>query len=208
MVDPVHDRTGPWVVVGLGNPGASYADTRHNVGHRVVDLLAERIGGRWRRHKSGRADSVEGRFGPPGAGPAPRVVLVKARAYMNESGGPIAAVAAYVGADPEHVIAVHDELDLPFGDVRAKLGGGTAGHNGLRSLQRALGTPDFLRVRLGIGRPPGRRDPADHVLSPYGSAERRELGGQIETAADVAESIVLRGLVITQSDFHRPQKTT
>jgi len=198
----VSGSTDPWLVVGLGNPGPSYALTRHNVGYLVADLLAERVGGSWRRHRSGRADTIEGRLGPPGSDPSPRVVLARPRTYMNESGGAVAAVASYAGVAPDHVIAVHDELDLPFGEVRAKFGGGTGGHNGLRSVQRSLGTADFCRVRVGIGRPPGRQDPADFVLSAYTAAERREVATQAVLAADVAESVILRGLNVTQSDFH------
>ncbi len=200
--------TDAWLVVGLGNPGPSYAATRHNVGYLVADALAERVGGSWRRHRSGRADTVEGRLGTPGSDPSPRVVLARPRTYMNESGAPVAAVASYAGVPPERVIAVHDELDLPFGEVRAKFGGGAGGHNGVRSVLRALGTGDFVRVRLGIGRPPGRQDPADFVLSAYTAAERSEVAVQAVVAADVVESIILRGLTITQSDFHRPSKTT
>jgi PTH1 family peptidyl-tRNA hydrolase len=204
----VSGSTDPWLVVGLGNPGPSYATTRHNVGYRVVDLLAERIGGSWRRHRSGRADAVEGRLGPPGSGPSPRVIVMRPRTYMNESGGPVAAVASYASVPAERVIAVHDELDLPFGEVRAKFGGGTGGHNGLRSLQRSLGTADFGRVRVGIGRPPGRQDPADFVLSPYTVMERREIDLHVEVAADVVASMILRGLAITQSSFHGREKAT
>lgn len=190
-----------WLVAGLGNPGPAYAGHRHNVGHRVVDELAERLGGSWRRHRTGRADAVETRLGPPGA-EAPRVVLVRPRSYMNESGGPVAAVAAYADVRPEQVVVVHDELDLPFGTVRVKHGGGAAGHNGVRSVALALGTRDFLRVRVGVGRPPGRQDPADFVLSPYSAGERRELPFQVDLAADAALSLVERGLVVTRDRFH------
>ena len=196
--DPV---TG-WLVAGLGNPGPSYAATRHNVGRLVVEELAGRLGGGWRRHRTGRADTVEGRLGLPGSDPLPRLVLVRTRGYMNESGPPVAAVAAYAGVPAERVICVHDELDLPFGTVRTKHGGGDNGHNGLRSVRAALGTGDFGRVRVGIGRPPGRQDPADFVLTRFIRSEQAELPEIVQRAADIAESVILRGLAITQSDYH------
>ena len=153
-----------WLVVGLGNPGPTYAGTRHNVGYLVTDELATRMGGGFRAHKSGRADVVEGRLGGVGPG-STRAVLARPRSYMNESGGPVAALTAFYKVAPEHVVAVHDELDLPFDTLRVKLGGGDNGHNGLRSMRQSLGTGDFYRVRVGIGRPPGRQSPADFVLS-------------------------------------------
>jgi PTH1 family peptidyl-tRNA hydrolase len=194
------------VVAGLGNAGPSYARTRHNVGHAVADELASRLGAGWRRHRTGRADTAEGRLGPPGPDPAPRLVLVRSRGYMNESGPPVAAVVAYEGVPPERLVCVHDELDLPLGTVRAKHGGGDNGHNGLRSVRRALGTGEFGRIRVGIGRPPGRQDPADFVLSGFTAAERDELGWVVARAADVTESLILRGLSLTQSDFHLRQR--
>ena len=154
----------PHLVVGLGNPGPAYRGNRHNVGFLVLDLLAERVGGRFSKHKA-RADVVEGRLGGVGPG-STRVVLARPRSYMNESGGPVAALAAFYKVAPERVVAVHDELDLPFDTLRVKLGGGDNGHNGLRSMRQSLGTGDFYRVRVGIGRPPGRQSPADFVLSP------------------------------------------
>ena len=150
-----------WLVVGLGNPGPTYAGHRHNVGYLVTDELASRMGSPFRSHKSGRADVVEGRLSLGG----PRVVLARGRGYMNESGGPVKALATFYKVDPAHIIAVHDELDLPFGTLRVKLGGGDNGHNGLKSMRSSLGTGDFHRVRAGIGRPPGRQDVADFVLS-------------------------------------------
>ena len=161
-----------WLVVGLGNPGPTYAGHRHNVGYLVTDELAGRLGGSWRAHKSGRADVVEGRLATPGT-PGPRIVLARARGYMNESGGPVKALATFYKIPPERIVAIHDELDIAFGTLRTKLGGGDNGHNGLRSLRSSLGTGDFYRVRAGIGRPPGRQDPADFVLSNYSTAERR-----------------------------------
>ena len=190
-----------WLVVGLGNPGPTYAGTRHNVGYLVTDELATRMGGGFRAHKSGRADVVEGRLGGVGPG-STRVVLARPRSYMNESGGPVAALAAFYKVAPERVVAVHDELDLPFDTLRVKLGGGDNGHNGLRSMRQSLGTGDFYRVRVGIGRPPGRQSPADFVLSPYASVERKVLPFQVDRAADAVESLLAEGLDRTQSLFN------
>ena len=190
-----------WLVVGLGNPGDKYAGHRHNVGYLVADVLAERMGAGFRAHKSGRADVVEGRLGAPGAD-VPRIVLARPRSYMNEVGGPVKALATFYKVPPARILAVHDELDLPFGSLRAKLGGGDNGHNGLKSLRSALGTGDFHRVRAGIGRPPGRQDVADFVLSNYSSVERKELPLQVELAADAVESLVTDGLERTQQRFN------
>jgi PTH1 family peptidyl-tRNA hydrolase len=195
-----------WLVVGLGNADPAYATTRHNIGHAVVAELAERLGAGWRRHRTSRVDVAEGRLGLPGSGPAPRLVLVRTRSYMNESGPPVAAVAAYERVPPERVVCIHDELDLPLGTVRVKQGGGDNGHNGLRSVRRALGTGEFARIRLGIGRPPGRQDPADFVLSSFTSTERDAVAEIVCRAADVTESLVLRGLSLTQSDFQKRQR--
>lgn len=190
-----------WLVVGLGNPGPSYAGDRHNVGYLVTDVLADRMGASFRAHKSGRADVVEGRLTPPGT-PGPRAVLVRARTYMNESGGPVKQLAAFYKVPTERIVAVHDELDIPFDTMRVKLGGGDNGHNGLRSLRGALGTGDFYRVRVGIGRPPGRQDVSDFVLSSYTSAERKTLPLQVTTAADAVESLLTDGLERTQARFN------
>lgn len=190
-----------WLVVGLGNPGPTYAGTRHNVGYLVADELARRLGGGWRKHKTGRADVVEGRLGAPGSD-GPRVVLGRPRSYMNEVGGPVKALATFYKVPPERLVAVHDELDLAFGTLRTKLGGGDNGHNGLRSLRSSLGTGDFYRVRAGIGRPPGRQDPADYVLADYSKVERKELPFQVDTAADAVESLVTAGLEATQQRYN------
>ncbi len=190
-----------WLVVGLGNPGPTYAGTRHNVGYLVVEELARRIGGSWRSHKTGRADVVEGRLGAPGT-PGPRLVLARARCYMNESGGPVKALATFYKVPPDHIIAIHDELDIDFGTLRSKLGGGDNGHNGLKSMRSSLGTGDFYRVRAGIGRPPGRQAPADFVLSGYSSTERKELPFQVDTAADAVESLITDGLELTQQRYN------
>lgn len=189
-----------WVVLGLGNPGPSYAENRHNLGAMVVDVLAERVGGRFTKGARGRADVVEGRLGVPGR--SARVVLAKPRSYMNESGGPAAAVLSFYKVPPEQLVVIHDELDLPFGTIRLKRGGGHGGHNGLRSLDRSLGTKDYLRVRVGIGRPPGRQDPADYVLRNFGPAERKELPLEIERAADAVETLLQNGLEPTQNLYH------
>ncbi len=191
-----------WLVVGLGNPGPAYAGNRHNIGWMVVDELARRMGSGFRAHKSGRADVVEGRITPPGV-PGPKVVLVKGRGYMNESGGPVKALATFYKVDPAHVVAIHDELDIDFGTLRTKLGGGDNGHNGLRSMRSALGTGDFYRVRAGIGRPPGRQDVADFVLKDYSAVERKELPFQIDDAADAVECLLTEGLERTQQRFNR-----
>lgn len=187
-----------WLVVGLGNPGPAYAGHRHNVGYLVADELARRMGSPFRRHKSGRADVVEGRLAMGG----PRVVLARPHCYMNETGGPVKALATFYKVAPDHMIAIHDELDIAFGTLRVKLGGGDNGHNGLRSMRSSFGTGDFYRVRAGIGRPPGRQDVADFVLSNYSPAERKELEFQVIDAADAVECLVAEGLEKTQQRFN------
>ena len=159
-----------WLVVGLGNPGPRYEATRHNVGQMVVDELASRRGETLRAHKA-NARVAETRLRPGG----PKLVLAKANTFMNVSGGPVAALAKFYSVDPGRVIVVHDELDIPFDSIKLKVGGGHGGHNGVRDIAKALGTPEFPRVRVGIGRPPGRQDPADWVLDPFGAAERTQL---------------------------------
>jgi PTH1 family peptidyl-tRNA hydrolase len=185
----------PWLVVGLGNPGPGYAGNRHNVGFLVLDLLAGRAGGRFKAHK-GRADIVEARL------TGQRAVLAKPRAYMNESGGPVASLREFFKVPVDHLLVVHDELDLEPGMLRLKAGGGDNGHNGLRSLRRSLGSGEFLRLRVGIGRPPGRQDPADYVLHDFSAAERKELGVTVERAADAVESVVRDGLALAQNGFN------
>ncbi len=189
-----------WIVVGLGNPGPTYAGTRHNVGYVVADELATRMGAGWKAHKSGRALAVEGRLaGVPGV----RAVLGRGRCYMNESGGPVSALLKYYKALPEQLVLIHDELDVPYGDLRVKYGGGDNGHNGLKSVRSALGTGDYYRLRLGIGRPSGRQDTADFVLSPFSSTQQRELDLHVQRAADAVESLVADGLEQTQNVFNR-----
>ena len=187
-----------WLVVGLGNPGPAYAGHRHNIGYLVTDELASRMGAKFRAHKTGRADVVEGRLGLGG----PRVVLARGRGYMNESGGPVKALATFYKVAPDHIIAIHDELDIPFDTMRVKLGGGDNGHNGLKSMRSSLGTGDFNRVRVGIGRPPGRQDVADFVLSNYSAAERKLLPFGVDSAADAVECLVTEGLERTQQQFN------
>ena len=190
-----------WLVVGLGNPGEKYAGHRHNVGYLVADELARRLGAPFRAHKSGRADVVEGRLGAPGD-PGPRLVLGRPRDYMNGVGGGVKALASFYKVSPDRIVAIHDELDLPFGTLRVKLGGGDNGHNGLRSLRGSLGTGDFHRVRVGIGRPPGRQDVSDFVLSNYTGAERKELPFEVDRAADAVETLIAEGLERTQQKFN------
>jgi len=188
-----------WLVVGLGNPGPSYAGHRHNVGYLVNDELASRVGSGFRPHKTGRADVVEGRLGGPGGA---RVVLARPRCYMNETGGPVSALAKFYKVPIERIIAVHDELDIDFDTLRVKRGGGDNGHNGLRSIRRSLDSGEFYRVRVGIGRPPGRQSPADFVLSDYSSTERKILPFQVDRAADAVECLITDGLEKTQSRFN------
>lgn len=190
-----------WLVVGLGNPGEKYAGHRHNIGYLVADELARRLGSRFKSHKTGRAEVVEGRLGHPGH-PGARVVLARPRSYMNEVGGPVKALATFYKVPPERIVAIHDELDIAFGTLRTKLGGGDNGHNGLRSMRSSLGTGDFYRVRAGIGRPPGRQDVSDFVLSSYSGVERKELPFQVDSAADAVESLITDGLEKTQQRFN------
>lgn len=190
-----------WLVVGLGNPGPSYSGHRHNIGYLVNDELASRMGATFKAHKSGRADVVEGRLTPPGT-PGPRVVLMRGRGFMNESGGPVSTVAKFYGVPGERIIAIHDELDIDAGTLRLKFGGGDNGHNGLRSMRSSLGTGDFFRIRAGIGRPPGRQSVVDFVLSNFSSTEKKELPFQIDDAADAIEMLISDGLAKAQSRFN------
>ena len=190
----------PWLVVGLGTPGAEYAATRHNVGFLVVDLLAERLGARLARLKRGHALAAEAKLGLPGS--LTPLVLVEPLSFMNASGGPVKALAAFYGVAADRMVVVHDELDLPFGTIRTKQGGGDNGHNGLKSLRGSLGTGDFYRVRVGVGRPPGRQDPADWVLKGFGGTERRELPEVVDRATDTVECLLTEGLEATQNRFN------
>ena len=184
-----------WLIIGLGNPGPEYASTRHNAGQMVIALLAERMGAKFKAHRS-RCDIAEGRLaGQP-------VTLARPRSYMNLSGGPVAALAGFYKVDAAHLVVVHDELDVPFGAIRLKLGGGDNGHNGLRSITAALGTREYYRVRFGIGRPPGRMDPASYVLREFSAAERKDLPLEIDRCADAVEALLSKGLVAAQNEFH------
>lgn len=189
--------TETWLVVGLGNPGPGYSRNRHNVGQMVLDELASRVGGGFKAHKS-RAQVLEGRLGPGG----PRVVLAKPMSYMNVSGGPVAALTAFYSLDPAQVIVVHDEIDIPYNTIKLKLGGGEGGHNGLRDISKALATKDYLRVRVGVGRPPGRMETADYVLKDFATSEKKELPFLLDEAADAVELLVREGLTAAQQKFH------
>jgi PTH1 family peptidyl-tRNA hydrolase len=190
----------PWLVVGLGNPGPEYARNRHNVGFMVADLLAERIGGRFKRAAKAQAQVVEGRIGPPGPG-SRRVVLAKPMSFMNLSGGPVNALREFYKVPVANIVAVHDELDIDYGTLRLKLGGGDNGHNGLKSMTKAMGA-EYHRVRFGIGRPPGRMQVADFVLKDFSAAERKELDYFVDRAADAVECLVTEGLERAQSSYN------
>lgn len=189
-----------WLVVGLGNPGPQYETTRHNVGQMVVDELAARRGETFKTHKAG-ARVAQTWLRPGGE----KMVLAKLNCFMNVSGGPVANLAKFYGIDPAHVVVVHDELDIPFDSLRLKVGGGHGGHNGVRDVAKALGTADFPRVRVGISRPPGRQDPADWVLAPFGSTERTQLPLVLADAADAVEQLIDEGLTAAQQKHHAPR---
>jgi PTH1 family peptidyl-tRNA hydrolase len=186
------------LVVGLGNPGPRYAATRHNAGFMVLDELGRRAGGSFKAHKgpNGGADVLVGRLAGVSA------VLAKPRSFMNESGGPIAAVSQFYKIAPERVIVVHDDLDLPFGALRLKAGGGEGGHNGLKSTTSSLGSKEYARIRFGVGRPPGRQDPADFVLREFSAAERKDLDFFLDRAADAVEAVLTSGLEAAQNTFN------
>jgi PTH1 family peptidyl-tRNA hydrolase len=188
----------PFLVLGLGNPGPEYARNRHNIGFMVADLLARRLGASFSRHRRAVAAVAEGRLGLGG----PRLVLAKPMTYMNLVGGAAAGLARFYKVPPEQVVAVHDEMDLPYGQLRLKINGGEAGHNGLRSLSASLGTRGYVRVRCGIGRPPGRMDPADYVLTDFSAAERKELELFVDRAADAVEAVLTKGLDWAQNTYH------
>jgi PTH1 family peptidyl-tRNA hydrolase len=185
----------PWLVLGLGNPGPEYAGNRHNAGAMVIDLLAQRAGVKLKSHRA-RADIAETRI------EGVRAILARPRSYMNESGGPAAGLLSFFRIRAEHTVVVHDEIDLPFGRIQLRFDGGDAGHNGLRSLRRSLGTGDFFRVRLGVGRPTGRLDAADHVLRDFSSRERTELPLLLERGADAVATLLRDGLDAAQNIHH------
>jgi PTH1 family peptidyl-tRNA hydrolase len=183
------------LIVGLGNPGPGYAGNRHNVGFMVLDELARRVGGRFTSHKAG-ADVLETRL------TGRRVVLARPRSFMNVSGSAVAGTARFFTIPPTDVVVVHDDLDLDHGVLKLKRGGGEGGHNGLRSISACLGTRDYLRVRFGIGRPPGRMDPVDFVLSDFSTVQRRELDLLVARCADAVEQLLAQGLGATQNQLH------
>lgn len=186
----------PWLVVGLGNPGPKYAGNRHNVGFRVADLLAERAGARFKRHKT-RALVVETRI-------VGRVILAEPQTYMNDSGAAVSGLQGFYKVPLERVVVVHDELDLPYGQLRLKSGGGDNGHNGLRSIRRSLRTGEYPRVRFGVGRPPGRMDPVDFLLRDFSATERRDLPYFVDRAADAVESLLAEGMERAQNTYNTP----
>ncbi|WBU38017.1 aminoacyl-tRNA hydrolase [Homoserinibacter sp. YIM 151385] len=189
-----------WLVVGLGNPGPGYAAHRHNVGQMALDRIAAHLGAGFKTHKAG-ALVAEGRPVPGG----PKLVLAKPGSFMNLSGGPVAQLARFYSLDASRLVVLHDELDLPFDTVRLKQGGGHGGHNGLRDIIARMGSNDFARVRIGIGRPPGRQDPADFVLKPFSGAERESLPVLLEDAADATEQLAAQGIVAAQQRWHAPR---
>lgn len=186
-----------WIVAGLGNPGPGYARNRHNVGQMVLSEMGTRLGGSFKAHKA-NAQVLEGRLGIGG----PRLILAQPMTYMNLSGGPVAGLARFFDVDPEHIIAIHDEIDIPFNTIKMKLGGGEGGHNGLRDISKALSTKDYYRVRVGVGRPPGRMETADFVLRDFGTTERKELPFLLDDAADAAELLIRDGLQAAQQKHH------
>jgi PTH1 family peptidyl-tRNA hydrolase len=187
-----------WLVAGLGNPGPRYAGNRHNVGFLVADLLAGRIGAKFGRHKRAVAEVAEGRLAYGG----PRLVLAKPMSFMNLSGGPVSSLTRFYKIPPARLVAVYDEIELSYGTLRAKFGGGEAGHNGARSLTSSLATKDYYRVRFGVGRPPGRQDPADWVLTDFSAAERKDLDYLVDRTADFVEAIITKGLEPAQNLYH------
>lgn len=191
-----------FAVVGLGNPGPRYEATRHNIGQHVVHLLAHRAGTSLSAHKQSNTQAASLRVGSP---PGERVILGISNGYMNTSGGPVSSLLSYFKVEPENLIVVHDELDLPFGTLKLKRGGGAGGHNGLKDISKSLGTQDFIRLRFGIGRPPGRQNPADYVLSDFSSTERKTLDTLIDEAADAVEDVLALGLDKATLRLHSPR---
>ncbi|MER5528911.1 aminoacyl-tRNA hydrolase [Streptomyces sp. NPDC002677] len=200
VTTPAAAANAPWLIAGLGNPGPEYAMNRHNVGFMVADLLAGRIGGKFKRAGKAQAQVVEGRLGAPGPG-SRRVILAKPMSFMNLSGGPLNALRDFYKVPVANIVAIHDELDIDYGVLRLKLGGGDNGHNGLKSMTKAMGA-DYHRVRFGIGRPPGRMQVADFVLKDFSSAERKELDYLVDRAADAVEALVTEGLERAQSSYN------
>lgn len=193
-----------WLIVGLGNPGTRYAQTRHNIGYLVVDALLERIGGTLARTKA-RAQAATGRLPATDGIPGARVVLARPSTYLNESGQPVGQLARFHSIDTDRIIAIHDDVDLDFDTIRLKRGGGEGGHNGLRSMTSHLGTRDYIRVRAGVGRPPGRMDTADYVLGRFSAQERTTLPIFVSDLADAVEALIADGLEPAQQRFHAPR---
>ncbi|MDK8345862.1 aminoacyl-tRNA hydrolase [Brevibacterium sp. UMB1308A] len=191
-----------YLIIGLGNPGPRYANTRHNIGHMVLDELARRCGATL---VSTKTRALAASVGDLGGVVGTKAVLMKSATYMNDSGIPVRQLADFYSIDPDHVIAIHDDVDLPFDSIKLKLGGGEGGHNGLRSMSKHLGTRDYLRVRAGVGRPPGRMDTADYVLQNFSSAERKDLPIFVSDCADAVEDLVLKGLTEAQQRYHSRQ---
>ena len=192
--------SGRWLLIGLGNPGEEYEKTRHNVGAMLATHMATSSGTKFTSHKA-RANVAEFRFGV--GGDAPAIVVAILRCYMNDSGGPTKSLADFYKIAGDHIIVAHDELDIPYQATRVKFGGGDNGHNGLKSITSALGSGDYFRLRLGIGRPPGQQDPADFVLKPFSSAERKFLEDFLTTGEQAAESLIRYGLEKTQQNFNK-----
>ncbi|CAB4571795.1 MAG: aminoacyl-tRNA hydrolase [Actinobacteria bacterium] len=188
-----------WLVVGLGNPGDQYAATRHNIGQMVIDELAKRHSVKFSSHKS-RTDIAAYKIGY--GTDSHSIILGKSKGYMNETGGPVKALANFYSVEPQNIIALHDELDIPFSAIRTKIAGGDNGHNGLKSMTSAFGTAEYFRIRLGIGRPMGEQDPADFVLKAFSKVEQKELGNFITRSADAVESLITNGLELTQQNFN------
>jgi PTH1 family peptidyl-tRNA hydrolase len=186
-----------WLVVGLGNPGPGYAGNRHNVGQMALAELADRASAPFRTHRT-NSSVAEGRTAPGG----PRFILAKPASFMNLSGGPVAALLRFYKLEPDRLIVVHDELDIPFDTLKLKNGGGHGGHNGIRDIAAALGTGDFTRVRIGVGRPPGRQSAADYVLKDFSGEERKVLPNLLADAADAVELVATEGLSAAQLRFH------
>jgi len=188
-----------WLVVGLGNPGDEYAATRHNVGQMVIDHLIKRHNVKLTSHKS-RCDIAAYKLGV--GADAPSIILAKSKSYMNETGGPVKALASFYSVEPTNIIVLHDELDIPYAAIRAKVAGGDNGHNGLKSLTSSFGTAEYFRVRLGIGRPMGQQDPADFVLKQFSKEEKKVLDEFIDRGADCVEFLIEKGHDLTQSKFN------
>lgn len=196
------DPNEPWLICGLGNPGDRYHNTRHNVGHAVVDLLVARGGESWKRHQSGTLTAKIRLGTTAGGAPGPAVIVAKSLEYMNVSGASLANLAKYAKIDPAQILVIHDELDLPEYALKLKRGGGEGGHNGLKSLSGALHTRDYARLRIGIGRPPGRMDPAAFVLAKIGAKNAADWEVTYQLAADTVEAVVTRGFTAAQQDLH------